>query len=251
MRKHYLIILLSLFFQFGKTWAQSTGTVPLTATFKSEQKMMLNNLTNAENALNSLKFTKETQHTALNNKNFLLNLIKIRTNRTLEVLNLLNQTNISTIEDTTEAIRYNYLKSLCFSTMGFNDSAWIYCQKNDNIFKSDLKKNLFFEHCLVATGILLKKGQLHKANQYYEKAAQNNILLPEPNKKASLEALLADLFYQQRLYQKAKQHLNVAKEIFEKTENNTGIADCYLTLGNNYYLEIKDDSAFFNLLTFK
>jgi len=90
--------------------------------------------------------------------------------------------------------------------------------------------------------VLLKTGNQPKATLYYEQAAAYKGVR-DTMVHAWANALMGELYYSQRLYDKAIAYYKESDARFKDFDNYNGIGATELQLGNTYYMQMEDDSA--------
>src|SRR5690606_27191869 len=91
--------------------------------------------------------------------------------------------------------------------------------------------------------LFLKNGSIYKASDYREKAFRIFSEKKEQAGRVWAEVLLAELYYKQRLYEKALADLQEKYAWFQQQGEVNGMASVLLFQGNNYYMLMRDDSA--------
>lgn len=101
----------------------------------------------------------------------------------------------------------------------------------------------YANECLWLAMTYTKTGSHGQALEYYDQAVRKFSTLKDSAGLAWCEDAMGEIFYAQRLYDKARAHFLHSCQAFHGLRNFQGEASALLDLGNNYYLQVRDDSA--------
>jgi len=130
----------------------------------------------------------------------------------------------------------------CWLLHGNYDSARLYHEKAI----AEARDGQSVEHAnqyLLYARICIKSGSTEMAMSQYRKALKIFETVNDKEGLASCKDLLGELYYAQRLYEKAILSLNQSYADFAATKSLRGEASALLHKGNAFYMMVKDDSA--------
>lgn len=134
-------------------------------------------------------------------------------------------------------------KGVCWSYNGNYDSAKLYHEMALQVCPSGPSSLAYAYECMLQARVYIKNGSPERALEYYEKAAGVFKKQSTEDAVAWAQDLLGDIYYEQRLYEKAIVHLDYAQHSFQNSRQQRGTGSALLHKGNVYYMLIKDDSA--------
>lgn len=124
---------------------------------------------------------------------------------------------------------------------GRYDSAEYFYQKALNGFKENTIEYAYA--ALKAAHVYLKNGSAYKASEYRQKAFRIFTKKNDSIGGAWADVELEELYYAQRLHEKALLTLKKDYNLFQSYGAISGMASVLLFQGNNYYMLMRDDSA--------
>ncbi len=231
-------------------WAQKqTASIDLKSSHFAKIEYLINNqLSLAEKSLKPLftKALKEKDRISIIAYTAYLAIIETKTNRSTDALALLNKC----IHDQ-EAQKSNLIQSsilyetlsACWYELGNYDSAQFYANKNIQLIYPDSSSIQFVRQKIIASRIAIKQGFIENALKDYDKAQTLSRLKNYEQVEADLKNLEGQLFYAQKLYDKADQCFILSLKKYAQQNNKSGQALNYIHLGNVSYLKYRDDSA--------
>lgn len=172
-------------------------------------------------------------------------LIYANTNRTEEALKGLQQAIRQTEQQgqtQTMEILLDAL-SICWLQKGQYDSAAACSERFRALSSAPPRTNIQARQALTAARIHIKRGRQLKAMQFYDAALSVFKKENDEDGLAAAEDVLGELYYAQRLFDKAKTAFRHSLLSFQKSNNYVGSVMALLHLGNTFYLESSDDSA--------
>ena len=150
---------------------------------------------------------------------------------------------LSPRETSVNPLRYYGALGTCWYNYGNYDSARRYHERalETTVPGRQLREYNYERIQLARTYV--KTGLQEQALEYYDGAARYFSSSGDSAGIALCEDVAGEIFYTQRLYQKAGIHLLRSCSIFHRLRNYPGEAAALLYLGNNYYMRVMDDSA--------
>lgn len=173
----------------------------------------------------------------------LLGLIAVNTNEEVQFQNLYTLLKETDKKDSSNQSLINITLSKCWYELGDYDSSRKYIERAEQFYNKQNKTTSYAEVCLQTAKVYNKLGANDKALAKYYDA----ITVLKYHNDEQLNAwggnILGQLYYNQKLYQKAIDNFNSSYKTFLKIRDANGVVSSLLLMGNVYYKQIKDDSA--------
>ncbi len=168
---------------------------------------------------------------------------QINGNATREALRSLHAVPVAMFQKLNAATKANLFATLGlgYYHYGKYDSSDYFYQKALEGFEENTVAYAYA--ALKVAHLFLKNGSIYKASDYREKAFRIFSEKKEQAGRVWAEVLLAELYYKQRLYEKALADLQEKYAWFQQQGEVNGMASVLLFQGNNYYMLMRDDSA--------